>query len=124
MAYDAAHGQVVLFGGCCSFGDTWTWNGTDWAIPFRASLRLKPSSGPPGSSVEVKGWSFGGAETVVLTFIDSTTGETRLKTVSTDPTGAFATWVKIPATATPGEQKVRAKSSGSGQTSKRTFMVT
>jgi Galactose oxidase, central domain len=34
MAYDAATGTVVLFGGCCTltsqFGDTWTWDGTTW----------------------------------------------------------------------------------------------
>ena len=29
MADDIAHGNVVLFGGR-RFGDTWTWNGTDW----------------------------------------------------------------------------------------------
>lgn len=38
MAYDAAHRQVVLFGGhdcsstppCPMFNDTWTWDGTTW----------------------------------------------------------------------------------------------
>jgi hypothetical protein len=34
MAYDAARGQVVLFGGSHSrdaeFGDTWTWDGSTW----------------------------------------------------------------------------------------------
>src|SRR5437899_2147700 len=36
MAYDAAHGQVVLFGGVIPgfpptfLGDTWTWDGTHW----------------------------------------------------------------------------------------------
>ena len=34
MAYDAATGQVVLFGGLgtsnADLGDTWTWNGTSW----------------------------------------------------------------------------------------------
>jgi hypothetical protein len=35
MAYDAATGTVVLFGGQswsseCVFGDTWTWDGTTW----------------------------------------------------------------------------------------------
>jgi len=34
MAYDAARGQVVLFGGATRhfeyLGDTWTWDGTDW----------------------------------------------------------------------------------------------
>lgn len=34
MAYDAATGTVVLFGGygkSSQLGDTWTWNGTTWA---------------------------------------------------------------------------------------------
>jgi hypothetical protein len=33
MAYDAAHAQVVLFGGWDAhrfLGDTWTWDGSDW----------------------------------------------------------------------------------------------
>src|SRR5205814_1946434 len=29
MAYDGAHGKVVLFGGS-DFADTWTWDGTLW----------------------------------------------------------------------------------------------
>ena len=36
MAYDAARGRVVLFGGAdvdgTPLGDTWTWDGTTWAI--------------------------------------------------------------------------------------------
>lgn len=33
LAYDAARGQVVLFGGYCApnlFSDTWIWDGTNW----------------------------------------------------------------------------------------------
>jgi hypothetical protein len=37
MAYDSSRQVIVLFGGqgigpdaCTSYGDTWTWNGTDW----------------------------------------------------------------------------------------------
>jgi hypothetical protein len=33
MAYDAATGNVVLFGGgtaSTNFGDTWTWDGSTW----------------------------------------------------------------------------------------------
>ena len=44
MAYDAATGQVVLFGGVDSnsntLGDTWTWNGSTWTLQ-------RPSSSPP-----------------------------------------------------------------------------
>ena len=44
LAYDAAHGQVVLFGGggepggvCCGyFNDTWVWDGTNWTQEFPA----------------------------------------------------------------------------------------
>src|SRR6187551_468554 len=41
MAYDAAHGQVVMFGGVINGGwlnDTWTWNGTHWT-PHTAAHR-------------------------------------------------------------------------------------
>ncbi len=41
MAYDAADGLVVLFGG--TEGDTWTWDGTDWTKQTTAH------SPPPGS---------------------------------------------------------------------------
>lgn len=37
MAFDAATGELVLFGGCCDAtgrmeGDTWTWNGQRWTL--------------------------------------------------------------------------------------------
>ena len=44
MAYDAAHGQVVLFGGFGAGGymnDTWLWNGTTWK-------QANPASSPSG----------------------------------------------------------------------------
>jgi hypothetical protein len=43
MAYDAARGQVVLFGGSCSSGglnDTWVWDGANWVQKF-------PATSPP-----------------------------------------------------------------------------
>lgn len=48
MAYDSAHGQVILFGGqvgvCCVGGtflkDTWVWNGATWSSKT-------PETGPP-----------------------------------------------------------------------------
>jgi hypothetical protein len=127
MTYDAARGEVVLFGGYDGglyLGDTWTWDGTDWAIPFPASITLVPSSGPPGTVVQVTGWGFGAAEDVKITFIDSTMGTTALAKVRTDSTGAFGDEVTIPFSATPGKQKVKAKGTGSGQTAKHTFTVT
>ena len=43
MSYDAAHGQVVMFGGTDQFGtnlsDTWIWNGSNW-------IQKSPSSFP------------------------------------------------------------------------------
>jgi hypothetical protein len=45
MAYDAATGTVVLFGGF-AFGDTWTWDGTTWtqqAPPAHPSARSAAS---------------------------------------------------------------------------------
>jgi hypothetical protein len=42
MAYDAARGQVVLFGGCCGVPnsdvqDTWVWDGSNWEQKFPAN---------------------------------------------------------------------------------------
>jgi hypothetical protein len=124
MAYDPADGQVVLFGGALSdtrLGDTWVWDGTDWTVP-RPWIELVPSSGPPGTRVQVDGRGFGAYEKVKLTFVDSITGATRLGRVRTDATAAFSTLVTIPVTATLGKQKVKAF--GSGQVAKRTFTVT
>lgn len=48
MVYDAAHGQVVLFGGTTNgsgaaqySNETWTWDGTDWT-------KQSPTTLPPG----------------------------------------------------------------------------
>src|SRR5262249_3728655 len=47
MAFDAARGKVVLFGGSSSFAtsqdlsDTWTWDGATWT-------QAAPSTSPPG----------------------------------------------------------------------------
>src|SRR5438093_5651976 len=66
MAYDAAHGQVVLFGGvdCASnfLGDTWVWDGTNWTQKF-------PATSPPARGSHVMAYDaarqrvvlFGGA---------------------------------------------------------------
>jgi hypothetical protein len=126
MSDDAVRGQVVLFGGgyCCPFGDTWTWDGTDWTVPLLAWITLTPSSGPPGTTVQVQGRAYGGVEEVVLRFVDSIAGTTRLATVITDGDGTFTTQVAIPLTATAGKQRVRARALASGQRADRAFTVT
>jgi hypothetical protein len=127
MTYDG--GKVVLFGGAGEepdpywLGDTWTWDGATWAIPFRASLRLAQTSGPPGTVVQVQGWGFGAAETVTLRFIDGADGANALAEVTTDGTGAFTAQVTIPRGTTPGERRVSAKGHDSGQHRNRPFVV-
>ncbi|MGI8550764.1 MAG: Kelch repeat-containing protein, partial [Dehalococcoidia bacterium] len=53
LAYDAAHGLVVLFGGCCSNGytnDTLVWDGSTWHFPGPvlqpAITSISPAAGP------------------------------------------------------------------------------
>ena len=42
MAYDSAHGQVVLFGGqdanLNALNDTWVWDGTNWTQKFPQTI--------------------------------------------------------------------------------------
>jgi hypothetical protein len=74
MAFDAANGNVVLFGGCpnttCTpayLGDTWIWNGTTWnnvtpAPPLPSpSPRLSPVMAYAGTSVNSGVVLFGGS---------------------------------------------------------------
>jgi hypothetical protein len=60
LAFDGATGQVVLFGGQLQgdtstagtvAGDTWTWNGSDWAL--RAGGVPSPSAAPSGWATPV-----------------------------------------------------------------------
>ena len=80
MTYDSARGQVVLFGGYNYlqryglFGDTWTWDGARWRVPFAAHMHVSPSTGPPGTAVRVTGAGFGGFELVTIAFIDAVKG--------------------------------------------------
>jgi hypothetical protein len=127
--FGMADGVVVGFGGGSLgppyyLGDTWTWDGVDWAMPIPASITAKPSSGPPGTVVTVSGKDFGAVEKVMISFIDSTSGTTKLVTATTDGAGAFSTQVTIPANATPGKQLIRAKGRGSGQVRTVVFTVT
>jgi hypothetical protein len=46
MAYDAARGQVVLFGGGGSqLNDTWVWDGSNWVRSFQALRHRKSVNG-------------------------------------------------------------------------------
>jgi hypothetical protein len=70
MAYDEAHGQVVLFGGNQNFiggrvlGDTWTWDGSTWTRQFpetrpsrRAAVGMAYDAAR-GEIVLFGGWSY------------------------------------------------------------------
>jgi hypothetical protein len=52
LAYDAALGAVVLFGGavgtCCAnnLNDTWTWNGADWTEIYPANTLPSARNAP------------------------------------------------------------------------------
>jgi len=71
MAYDAAHSQVVMFGGyagnsyvCSSTSsslcnDTWTWNGSDWT-------QQTPSSSPCPREYQVMDYDGGSGNTVMF----------------------------------------------------------
>jgi hypothetical protein len=51
MAYDSAHGQMLLFGGLGTnqidyLGDTWSWNGTSWTLQPSGSTAPAARQGP------------------------------------------------------------------------------
>lgn len=63
MAYDAARGKVVLFGGVDAggntLGDTWVWNGTTW-------IQMSPANSPPARSAEAMAYDEARSQVVVL----------------------------------------------------------
>jgi hypothetical protein len=127
MAYDAADGQVVLFGGMDSrhfYGDTWTWDGAGWTKHPAESISLTPTSGPPGTMVDIRGRGFSAYERVELTFRDSARGVVLLKTVPTNVRGQFSAHVVIPGSASPGRQHIVAEGSLGTETAKQGFTVT
>ena len=89
------------------------------AAPARASMTLSKVTGPPTTTLTVKGSGFGSSETVIATF-DHTTivGSTR-----TSRLGSFSLGITIPATALPGWQSIQATGRRSGLTASRTFRV-
>ncbi len=75
LAYDAAHGQVVMFGGfgySSVLNDTWVWNGTNWA-------NVTPSSGNPSArSNQTMAYDDAQGEVVLFGGSTSGTGSSRL----------------------------------------------
>jgi hypothetical protein len=65
MAYDAATGTVVLFGGVDTSGtnlnDTWTWDGVTWTQQF-------PPVSPPGRQFDTQGMTYDAATRTVMFF--------------------------------------------------------
>jgi hypothetical protein len=96
MAYDAAGGEVILFGGLGGTfpnfqnqGDTWAWDGTNW-------LQKTPSTSPPGRQTHAM--AYDGAHNQIVMFGGSSASTLR------------DTWVwdgtnwseKFPSTSPPG----------------------
>jgi hypothetical protein len=127
MAFDDAIGQTVLFGGfgfnLIRFADTWTWDGSDWAIHLGGSVKPSPHSGSPGESILVMGWGFAPGETVRLTWIDSGSGSTPLGSAQCDASGQLWARITVPAGASPGRQRIKAKGHSSGETAAHRFFV-
>ncbi len=90
----------------------------------RASLKLAPKSGPPGTSVRVTGSGFAPSEQVKLTYTDSVNGKTPLGTFTTNSTGGFTAHVTIPPNATVGVQTIGSTGLTSGQRPTAKFTVT
>jgi hypothetical protein len=127
MTYDAARDGVVLFGGDAFprvFGDTWSWDGINWRVPLHEHLHLSPNSGTPGTVAHAKGSGFAAFERIIIRFVDSDTGKTRLLRVKTEASGAFDAHVTIPSDASVGTQLVTASGWRSGQHAKARFTVT
>ena len=75
MAYDGAHGQVVLFGGfsvnpstfaSTTFGDTWIWDGTNWT-------QQSPMSSPSARSASGMAYDAAHGEIVLVGGADAAT---------------------------------------------------
>jgi hypothetical protein len=67
MAYDAARGVVVLFGGqsgTATLNDTWTWNGTDWTQRY-------PGNTPPWRAGASMAWDAKGSQVLMFGGFDS-----------------------------------------------------
>jgi len=65
MAYDSAHGQVVLFGGSgvSVDNDTWIWDGTNWT-------QQSPQASPPGRYSAAMAYDAAHGQTVLFGGVD------------------------------------------------------
>jgi hypothetical protein len=105
MAYDPDTGQLVLFGGASSDGqtnDTWTWNGSDWTQLFPAtspssrnhsSMAFDPNLGElvlfSGYPLADDTWAWNGTDWTQLS-PSSSPPERYAASMTTDPTSAQA----------------------------------
>src|SRR5206468_11780767 len=81
-------------------------------------IRLSRPVGPPTTRTTVGGQGFGSTEVVDLSFDSSPAGK-----ATTDPTGAFSSSVRVPASALPGDHSVGARGETSGLRARATFLV-
>jgi outer membrane protein assembly factor BamB len=88
------------------------------AAAVTASITLKPSSGPPTSTVTVTGTGFGVSETVAVDF-----SSTQVATATTSATGTFSATFTVPRSASPGNGLVKATGQTSGRFATKNFLV-
>ena len=83
-----------------------------------ASIGLDPTYGPPTTKVQVTGQGFGATETVLIRFDHHKVGRT-----TSDGSGSFIRSIKVPASAPPGDHRVKATGASSGISASATFVV-
>ena len=88
------------------------------AAAVTTSITLKPSAGPPTSTVTVTGAGFGASETVLVDF-----SGTQVATGITSSTGAFSATFTVPKSALPGNHPVTATGQTSGRSATKNFLV-
>jgi hypothetical protein len=128
LEFDAGSGKVVGFGGhddSVVYGDTWSWNGTNWGFPLKAHLRITPSSGPPGTIVQIESTGFAAFEEEILGYFDPIKGAYLLGTFWSDASGTLVAQVTIPPDVTRGVTgKIRAHGVVSHKDAYAKFTVT
>src|ERR1700683_3274277 len=88
MAYDSAHGQVVLFGGSNN-GDTWVWDGSNWT-------EKSPTNSPPARLNAAMAYDSAHGQIVLFGGIDP-----NLNQLSDPWLGAASTWARQSPTTSP-----------------------